>query len=233
MSTLLWTNQKTWLAHRGSWHCFHHENTIPAFNETVKRLHDQLHGIECDLRQYLKRDPSSWVIKHDPFLQKNKRGWAQFQKSTKTLLLPNFCEWILKQNKPFTINIEIKNGTSSGVAYLINHLLGANKKNIIRYIFSTFDFHIFKQLATFNHKLRIGFLIQGIDDLDCLYKLLPINQDVAFIGIAHEHQTKRIQKMVVDMGYTLGVYFLSLPSFYNNLSLAVINPDVSHIFTED
>ena len=59
-------NKKIVLAHRGHWHKNKIENTIPAFEETIKQLNqNSCHGFECDLRQQDLKNPKSWVVFHD------------------------------------------------------------------------------------------------------------------------------------------------------------------------
>ena len=121
-STLLRMINPRWLAHRGSWHNEFKENSIPAFNNTVQRLGFWLDGFECDLRQYSQKSSESWVIHHDPFPTKNKQPWRQFKTRKDHLFLPDFCSWISEQSTPFTLNIEIKSGSPSGVSFLVDAL---------------------------------------------------------------------------------------------------------------
>ena len=51
------------LAHRGHWHKHGIENTISAFNASLRDTN--CNGIETDLRQMNLNDPSSWVVFHD------------------------------------------------------------------------------------------------------------------------------------------------------------------------
>ncbi len=232
-NTLLRMINPLWLAHRGSWHNEFKENSIDAFNHTVQRLGFCLDGFECDLRQYSHKKSDSWVIHHDPFPTKNKQPWRQFKTRKDHLFLPDFCSWISEQSKPFTLNIEIKSGSPNGVSFLVDALLNANQRSIISYVFSTFDKRIFSQLTQFNAPLQLAYLIRLIDDLHFLDQTTPSKEPLAFIGVAAEHLTPEIKKEALQRDIGLGIYFLSLNSFYNNLDKIRCTPNVVVIFTED
>ena len=152
-------SSKLFLAHRGHWHSNTIENTLTAFNRTLDHLDEKnCHGFECDLRQLDKKNPDSWVIFHDERMDRLAKTNGTIntaillEKNNQKEPIPTlnlFSEWIKTITKKNTINIEIKDGSLTGISYLINKLNTANSNNYIHFIYSSFNYryinHISKQ----------------------------------------------------------------------------------------
>ena len=226
------------LAHRGSWHEKHIENTIDAFDETLKKLSPKLHGFECDFRQTDEEDPKSWVIFHDETMKRlshdgNKidpKIELKFNERTGTMpTLTYFTQWIRKITKTIIINIEIKTGTESGVRELVQQLNASNQKKNVTFIFSSFDKMIMRHLEEEN--VKKAYLIRQKKDIQ-QFELTQGSQ-AEFIGIAHKRANNEIYTEIQKLNLSTGIYFKSKTEYITHIHEVMNTQNVSVIFIEN
>ena len=232
------------MSHRGSWRCdvAGIENTLPAFNCTIDRLGSKLHGFECDFRQLSMNDPTSWVVFHDETMdrftgQPTAINLEQPLLTTNPQLkipdLIDFCHWIQTVDVPILINIEIKIGSSAGLAYLIDQLNMVNTHGNVRFVFSSFKLKIMRDLISHHQLLSLGFLIQNEEDINELHIAQNLTPNVVFVAIAYERYTRDIAMKLKALQFPIGIYFLTHDSFLTYRMDVERDLDVSFIFLED
>ena len=235
---LLKMSKKIYLAHRGSWHGHAIENTLEAFEHTKNRLSNQLHGFECDLRQLDHKNPHSWIIFHDETMDRFNKTHSSInptvrltgnQTTGKIPTLKVFTDWIEKLTQPIIINIEIKNGSKNGIKILINALTTANKHQLVKFIYSSFNKGVMNYLSS--TKQYISYLIKNMDD----FKQLNITDQTKaqFIGISHEHATPLIFEHLKKIKISAGIYFKNKNQYVTNIDKVINNDIISCIFIED
>jgi len=235
---LLKMSHRTYLAHRGSWHGHAIENTIEAFEHTKNRLSNHLHGFECDLQQLDDKNPHAWVIFHDKTMERfNQTGSSinprvpliSNQTTSKMPTLKAFTNWIETLTHPIMINIEIKNGTTTGINTLIHRLTMANSHQLVTFIYSSFDKDIMNHLSSTNQ--YVSYLIKEMND----FKRLNItNQTNAqFIGIRYDRATPSIFNHLKENNLSAGIYFKDRNQCITHTQSVANNAIVSCLFIED
>ena len=231
-------NKKIFLAHRGHWYVDSIENTIPAFNKTIKFLNqNNCHGFECDLRQQNLKNPKSWVVFHDKTMDRlsKKKGLID----TSSLLESNnsighiptlklFSNWLATIKQKLIINIEIKTGSLDGITHLIEYLNSANKHQCVTFIYSSFNSDYLTHIMNTTSE-KIAYLIKSESDLKT-NGFNAINKSLNFIAIRFDKINKSIISLIKKKQHSIGIYVQNKNEFDKNINKIIMLGDV--IFTE-
>ncbi|MEC8678650.1 MAG: glycerophosphodiester phosphodiesterase family protein [Candidatus Margulisiibacteriota bacterium] len=231
-------NKKTFLAHRGHWYTDTIENTIPAFDKTVKLLNPKnCHGFECDLRQQDLKKPKSWVVFHDETMDRlsQKKGAIDTSSPLETNnssghipTLEVFSSWLKTIKKKLIINIEIKTGSLDGITHLIEQLNSANKHQNVTFIYSSFNSDYLTHIINTTSE-KIAYLINGESDLKT-NGFNTINKSLNFIAIRFDKINKSIINLINKEQHKIGIYVQNKNEFDKNINKIIMLGDV--IFTE-
>lgn len=217
------------LAHRGHWHKKGVENTISAFNASLRDTN--CNGIETDLRQMNLNDPKSWVVFHDetmtrlsgtdgpitPSIPIKQNNNSDFMPTLNT-----FCNWFNEIKRPFVINVEIKAGTTHGVQYLVTKI-NANATENTSIIYSSFKPNVVNTILT-STSANIGILLDNTNELSQFQ--LTNKKSVAFIAQSYQrHLTHPL-----TTSFTQGVYFSTMDDYVDYLKKPL--PNIGLLFFE-
>lgn len=140
------------------------ENTLASFQ---KALELKVDGIELDV--HLSSDVEIMVI-HDETINRTTNGKG-FVKNFTSVELKQFGIPTLKEvldviNQECFVNIEIKDAkTTKLVVELIQNYLSKKHWNIEKFIVSSFDWTVLKEISQLNSTIKIGVLTEdNIDD---------------------------------------------------------------------
>ena len=140
------------------------ENTLDSFK---KALELKVDGIELDV--HLSSDAEIMVI-HDETINRTTNGKG-FVKNFTSVELKQFGIPTLKEvldviNQECFVNIEIKDAkTTKLVVELIQNYLSKKHWNIEKFIVSSFDWTVLKEISQLNSTIKIGVLTEDtIDD---------------------------------------------------------------------
>ena len=217
------------LAHRGHWHEKGVENTISAFNASLRDL--TCNGIETDLRQMDIDDPSSWVVFHDETMLRLSgtdvpiNPSIPIRQNEQTDAIPTlatFCNWMKDIQRPFVINVEIKAGTALGVQHLVTKISAHATENA-SIIYSSFKPNVVNTILT-STPANIGILLDNTNELS-QFKIT--NKDrVAFIAQSYQrHLTHPLTTT-----FTQGVYFSTMDDYVDYLKKPL--PNIELLFFE-
>ncbi|WP_394759082.1 glycerophosphodiester phosphodiesterase [Flavobacterium sp.] len=163
------------------------ENTLASFK---KALELRLDGIELDV--HLSSDAEIMVI-HDQTVNRTTIGNGFVKDFTSVELkqfgIPTLIEVLDLINQECFVNIEIKDAkTTKLVVELIQNYSSKNHWNVEKFIVSSFDWTVLKEISQLNSKIKIGVLTEDIIDeaiafakeikafsINPYFKLLTIN----------------------------------------------------------
>lgn len=163
------------------------ENTLASFQ---KALALKVDGIELDV--HLSSDAEIMVI-HDETINRTTNGKGFVKNFTSVELkqfgIPTLIEVLDLINQECFVNIEIKDvKTTKLVVELIQNYLSKKHWNIEKFIVSSFDWTVLKEISQLNSTIKIGVLTEdNIDDavifakeikafsINLYFKLLTIN----------------------------------------------------------
>jgi glycerophosphoryl diester phosphodiesterase len=163
------------------------ENTLASFQ---KALALKVDGIELDV--HLSSDAEIMVI-HDETINRTTNGKGFVKNFTSVELkqfgIPTLIEVLDLINQECFVNIEIKDvKTTKLVVELIQNYLSKKHWNIEKFIVSSFDWTVLKEISQLNSTIKIGVLTEdNIDDavifakeikaisINPYFKLLTIN----------------------------------------------------------
>ena len=140
------------------------ENTLASFK---KALELKVDGIELDI--HLSSDAEIMVI-HDETINRTTKGNGFVKDFTSVELkqvgIPTLIEVLDLINQECFVNIEIKDvKTTKLVVELIQNYLSKKHWNIKKFIVSSFDWTVLKEISQLNSTIKIGVLTEdNIDD---------------------------------------------------------------------
>jgi glycerophosphoryl diester phosphodiesterase len=170
------------------------ENTLASFK---KALALKVDGIELDI--HLSSDGEIMVI-HDETINRTTNGNGFVKDSTSVELnqlgIPTLIEVLDLINQECFVNIEIKDvKTTKLVVELIQNYLSKKHWNIEKFIVSSFDWTVLKEISQLNSKIKIGVLTEdNIDDAIAFAKEIKAFSLNPYFNLLTINIVERIQK---------------------------------------
>ncbi|MFM9988448.1 glycerophosphodiester phosphodiesterase [Flavobacterium sp.] len=170
------------------------ENTLASFK---KALELKVNGIELDV--HLSSDAEIMVI-HDETINRTTKGNGFVKDFTsvelKQLGIPTLIEVLDLINQECFVNIEIKDvKTTKLVVELIQNYLSKKHWNIEKFIVSSFDWTVLKEISQLNSTIKIGVLTEdNIDDAIAFAKEIKAFSINPYFKLLTIDIVERIQK---------------------------------------
>jgi glycerophosphoryl diester phosphodiesterase len=170
------------------------ENTLASFK---KALELKVDGIELDI--HLSSDAEIMVI-HDETINRTTNGNGFVKDFTSVELkqfgIPTLIEVLDVINQECFVNIEIKDAkTTEFVVELIQNYLSKKHWNIKKFIVSSFDWAVLKEISQLNSTIKIGVLTEdNIDDAIAFAKEIKAFSINLYFNLLTINIVERIQK---------------------------------------
>ena len=200
------------------------ENTLASFK---KALELKVDGIELDV--HLSSDAEIMVI-HDETINRTTNGNGFVKDFTSAELkqfgIPTLIEVLDLINQECFVNIEIKDvKTTKLVVELIQNYLSKKHWNIEKFIVSSFDWTVLKEISQLNSTIKIGVLTEdNIDDAVIFAKEIKAFSINLYFKLLTIDIVERIQKEEFQI-HTWTVNSLEDITFVKNFGVDAIISD--------